>query len=460
MTASHSTRISGSEESSAEWNHAANQGAEYGLARLGSVQAATHAIGSIREGHSFTIQWYDRQGILSTNSINIYEIDNLPLYLAFLFIIQRFDLADWGTHPDFPVNPADATIIVDGKKFRLGKDVLHKQWGIQGRSTSVIECLEVVDHMEPRSCVVKVSFPEESRRLEHDLVDEAKRRGDGDSRVDHHIPEYVAHQEYKETSTSKIRRFLGLPLHTITGSRRMYAIVLIKLDGTIRMLKGKDYWRVWWDCFECHFALWKTGFRHRDISDTNLMYRNVVGSGKVGVLSDFDLSSLESERGRNTERIGTFPFMACELLSSAGLEGKIRHEYHHDAESFFWVAFFDTALYPKEERDANNEHVSRVIKAATGRLLPDDFVFCKQAWISYGNRHVTTLSQKVCWDGFLKIAYIWWTRSGPGRHFQNPPTNDHLSDDPDAIYQQHIDVRRSYEASHRELSDDGERNGR
>ena len=34
---------------------------------------------------------------------------------------------------------------------------------------------------------------------------------------------------------------------------------------------------------------------------------------------------------------GTFPFMASELLSSKGRNGKIIHQVHHDLESFFWV---------------------------------------------------------------------------------------------------------------------------
>jgi hypothetical protein len=34
---------------------------------------------------------------------------------------------------------------------------------------------------------------------------------------------------------------------------------------------------------------------------------------------------------------GTVPFMAIELLTQEAIEGKVKHMYRHDAESFIWV---------------------------------------------------------------------------------------------------------------------------
>lgn len=336
-----------------------NQAAEYAIARLGASQAMTHAIGSVRAGDSFSIQWYDRHGILSTRPINVHTTSGLQLYLAFLFILQRFDLADWGMHPAFPplpdmdrTDPNHADLVeslknrivtVGGKTFRL-EGVRRKQWGIKGRSTSVVDCVELVeDEWPPRSCVIKVSFPEETRRREHEFLDHARKIAEAKPEIRENIPDYLAYEEYKETSSSDIRASVG---QSTVGSRHMYAIVLLRLDKPIRELSGKQYWDVWWDCFDCHFALWKGGLHHRDISDGNLMYRTNMNGKIVGVLSDFDLSSLEGDKGHNSERTGTLPFMARDLLQPAGLEGRLQHKYEHDAEAFFWVAFIDTALYP------------------------------------------------------------------------------------------------------------------
>jgi hypothetical protein len=64
---------------------------------------------------------------------------------------------------------------------------------------------------------------------------------------------------------------------------------------------------------------------HRDISVSNLMYYRL--DGKVhGVLNDYDLSILPDEmRILGTERTGTWPFMAVEMLLN--LDKKSPHIY-------------------------------------------------------------------------------------------------------------------------------------
>jgi hypothetical protein len=58
----------------------------------------------------------------------------------------------------------------------------------------------------------------------------------------------------------------------------------------------------------------------------------------MGVLNDYDLSSLASAQGpQGNERTGTVPFMALDLLTPEGQGGGVKHLYHHDLESFIWV---------------------------------------------------------------------------------------------------------------------------
>jgi hypothetical protein len=58
----------------------------------------------------------------------------------------------------------------------------------------------------------------------------------------------------------------------------------------------------------------------------------------MGVLNDYDLSSLASAQGpQGNERTGTVPFMALDLLTPEGQGGEIKHVYRHDLESFIWV---------------------------------------------------------------------------------------------------------------------------
>jgi hypothetical protein len=65
-----------------------------------------------------------------------------------------------------------------------------------------------------------------------------------------YLPEVVAGVETK-ISTKTIRDDLGITSHP----RELVVIVFVMLDGTIRELKGEEYWQVFWDCLRCEFAL-------------------------------------------------------------------------------------------------------------------------------------------------------------------------------------------------------------
>jgi hypothetical protein len=69
----------------------------------------------------------------------------------------------------------------------------------------------------------------------------------------------------------------------------------------------------------------------------------------IGVLNDYDLSSLANEPGpRGNERTGTVPFMARDLLTEEGQRGEIKHLYHHDLESFIWCFGWISLRYNEE----------------------------------------------------------------------------------------------------------------
>jgi serine/threonine protein kinase len=82
-----------------------------------------------------------------------------------------------------------------------------------------------------------------------------------------------------------------------------------------------------------HIILWGMGYHHRDVSPPNIMYhRN--GDHVIGVLNDWDLATvLSTFAPPNTDRTGTIPFMALQLL----MDKKVIHLFRHDAESFIWL---------------------------------------------------------------------------------------------------------------------------
>lgn len=59
---------------------------------------------------------------------------------------------------------------------------------------------------------------------------------------------------------------------------------------------------------------------------------------KCGVLSDYDLTNMAwVQRVPGTDRTGTIPFMALDLLTNDYWDGRLQRYYHHELESFFWT---------------------------------------------------------------------------------------------------------------------------
>ncbi|KAG1817637.1 uncharacterized protein BJ212DRAFT_1270302 [Suillus subaureus] len=95
-----------------------------------------------------------------------------------------------------------------------------------------------------------------------------------------------------------------------------------------------------------HYALWGNNVHHHNISPSNLMVYMTTDGQYIGVLNDFNLSSTgDSPSGQ--EHTGTVPFMAIELLTKEAIEGKVKHLYWHDAESFLWVLTWVSLHYQK-----------------------------------------------------------------------------------------------------------------
>ncbi|KAF8875297.1 hypothetical protein BD779DRAFT_1563794 [Infundibulicybe gibba] len=192
------------------------------------------------------------------------------------------------------------------------------------------------------------------------------------------------------------------------GSDRVLRLIVFRRLYPITNLVGAEFWEAFWDCFRCHLDLWRGGVRHCDISVSNLMYDEI---SKRGILNDFDLALLRIHRSPSgTERTGTMPFMALDLLEKPAWNGEVRREYRHDAESFAWVLLWICCTYRngKElpirplqgfiQRDFNTTYEK---KLAMSRRLDDGsleptasyrkeyFTAASNLLIGYGIRHFT-----------------------------------------------------------------------
>ncbi|OAX31387.1 hypothetical protein K503DRAFT_777634 [Rhizopogon vinicolor AM-OR11-026] len=302
------------------------------------------------------IWYYDRQGTIQSSGINI--IQDLPRFMVLLYALQRFSLDDWGRSTQFKRDEQNVshniTIFdkhfgdVDPKLLTSDKDKV-KNYGLKGRATNVFPVTSKT--LEKKyagitkdGMVAKIFWAEEQRTSEPKILEKvAEIAASHPNTVKGHVLDLLWYHKFEEP-TSEIRQQLGVP-EPKKGSRVLYILVFRKLFP-ITELTDAEFFKAWKKCIECHFVLWQEGVYHRDISPPNMMfYRNEKGTA-IGVLNDYDLSSLKDAQGpQGNERTGTVPFMALDLLTSEGQGGQVKHLYHHDLESFMWVLAWVCLLY-------------------------------------------------------------------------------------------------------------------
>ncbi|KAG9026500.1 hypothetical protein FRB95_008813 [Tulasnella sp. JGI-2019a] len=352
----------------------------YGAEVLSASPFLASSIGLAIIGNIIHIWWYDRQGAIQTTDLDFTK--NLPHFVVLLLALQRLGPVGYRELPF----AKDKKIILPagGAEFSLGGAIV-KHYGIVGRATSVYAATSLSPDPRPTSdreahlsvdglssstdsiknlkldennrrtrssnslkgldMVVKISWVQENRIPEHKIVQNAIDAAD--KLPDHsndriaiigHVPEIIAAVDYTNYDTKHIRVQLGFSDRSTTLEKnRRCRIILARRLFAITELEGDNLLEAFWECVLCHRALWTLGFHHRDISERNLMYfRN---AGKIfGVLNDFDLATMDKAIvATGSERKGTLPFMALDLLSSNGLNGQIEHLYRHDLESFWWV---------------------------------------------------------------------------------------------------------------------------
>ncbi|KAG0699555.1 hypothetical protein DFH29DRAFT_1070617 [Suillus ampliporus] len=344
--------------------------------------AVSHLLNLIVIDDVVWIWYYDRQGTIQCSGINF--IDDLPRFMVLLYAFQRFDLEDWGRNKHFKevkegtcvkegvlrfdLRPEDLEDVELGDVELGGVDLeIHTSdeervthYGLKGRATNVFpvtsEALaKKFPEIEEDGMVAKIFWGEEQRTSEPEILSKVFDIADKEKEtVKGHVPQLLWHCKVKNP-TSAVRKALGLA-DPSKGSRVLYILVFRKLRP-ITELHGEDFFNVWRQCILCHLALWKGGVHHRDVSPPNMMYYRTKNGVLMGVLNDYDLSSLATTPGpQGNERTGTVPFMALDLLSLQGQRGEVEHLYRHDLESFMWVLawvclrYRNGVLLPRETR--------------------------------------------------------------------------------------------------------------
>jgi len=147
-----------------------------------------------------------------------------------------------------------------------------------------------------------------------------------------------------------------------------------------------------------HAFLWKHRVEHGDPSLGNMMYDPDLN---CGVLTDFDLSLLQWEcRVIGTDRTGTVPFMATDLLTEAYWRGFIKRFYRHELEAFIWVLPFTFLLYQDGMRLPN---------AYVDPWRTSDYRLCmkeKSAFQEQSTFTAAAFTVQTDFKGFWRLVYF------------------------------------------------------
>ncbi|KIM42704.1 hypothetical protein M413DRAFT_444376 [Hebeloma cylindrosporum] len=356
------------------------QCAFYGIERLRHSMDITHSMTVLISDANLTLSWYDSQGCIEADRINI--IEGLPLLAVMIRIFEDFPLGMWGYTPveiwsedkgqkktpyrrkEKPVGsfqiigrrtftadatkvqPATQTATTPTTALNRRRSTRLSQRGAQPQpSTSGDERFsqdeEPEDEPTEDILFLKSAWSETRRCKEPEVILEAYKRaknllGTEARSVTDHLPVLVNSRELSYTSTEIIRRLVKSPT---THGFRVQLWMLSKKLQPIHALAPVDFWKAFWQTLRCHALLWRIGIAHGDVSLYNLMSKE---DNKYGVLNDFDLSTIMKPGDQNPnrqglERTGTLPFMALQLLGNKGFNGKVPRRYRHELECFAWV---------------------------------------------------------------------------------------------------------------------------
>ncbi|KAF8074596.1 hypothetical protein FPV67DRAFT_1408467 [Lyophyllum atratum] len=316
-----------------------------------------------------SLWYYDRSCVISTVTFNF---DRHPALLVLvLYALSACDNKHAGFDPYLVTPPSiNSQECPEGKeywqeiigyeihlptsdkypgrgKFRI-EDILFAYRGLIGRGTMVYKVAPLVEDQRGFEAL-KIAWPSVTRPLEAKMIEQLHSRLP--LRWREHIPELT----YSATLTAEelqLPRFELLKTNPIDQfeDRQMHTLAM-KLYGKLWEVGSVEaFQEVFIDCVECHYHAYQEGHvLHRDLSQNNLMFKLCEDGTTKGILNDWDMASYvednnEINKSTATQRTGTRPFVAYELLTDADRDLP-PHLYRHDLESFFYILLWAAVHY-------------------------------------------------------------------------------------------------------------------
>ncbi|KDQ22445.1 hypothetical protein PLEOSDRAFT_163343 [Pleurotus ostreatus PC15] len=340
------------------------QMANHALESMTSTVHRRWSIGVMVDNFWVTLWYFDRMGAIVTQPFDFAEE---PWKLALVTLaLGRCTPAQAGFEPLILQPSGDATTdlppfncpisTVVGAEIMLPRDLtktskedprfvitappLYVYRGVVGRGSTVYPVTALSGRLKNHELVAKWSWPLASLIY-----------------MRQHLPEVIEHREYSMNELDLPRCKIGSGEESLRHEARKLTIdILPRYKHLWALATVEKFKSVFIDLVECHYHAYRWGdVLHRDLSEGNVMW--MYGQGKVplGLLNDWDLSSIFEDGAAPPPvtqcRIGTPPFMALDLLQVA-YELPI-HRYYHDLESFLYILIWAMVHYNMGNEELN-----------------------------------------------------------------------------------------------------------
>lgn len=205
-----------------------------------------------------TLRWYDAQGCFESEEIDI--VDQMPLFVVFLLILQRFSKEMWGIKFEHA-----QTLDTGDETYKLDEDA-HCRFELVGRRTFGSSAVRVSGSSAGPEMFFKSSWVKCRDSKEPTVLGTARERAntrlpEGYRRmVTDHIPSMAASRVCRTENTATIRELIleadGDAQFTKDDVRK-YArervwLITRKLEP-IQELDPADFWKVFWEMVRCKY---------------------------------------------------------------------------------------------------------------------------------------------------------------------------------------------------------------
>ncbi|KAK7029409.1 hypothetical protein VNI00_014663 [Paramarasmius palmivorus] len=248
------------------------------------------------------IWYFDRESPIQSSGFDILE--DLPYFLALLFILQRFDKKDWGFIPELSTDEIRLGGRTSNVFHRNREESMTAHHGLSGRYPQVL-----YGTFQQRHAAFKPTHAEVIRTSEVDILNKAHKLLKGVPNMQACLPELLDFKDFDDFNTSHIRQALGIKADGDKPSHRVpRAIIFVFYLPLVSLTTDMEIFRAAFvRLICCHAILWLHGIEHGDIS--------VANGGKT------------------------------ELLTDDAMAGKVKRVYRHDADAFSWVLLWVLGRY-------------------------------------------------------------------------------------------------------------------